>query len=259
MFTKIGQFGKLNYHLGERGYYHMSPILGSNHSTRPSSGVIRESPEGVREFPEEVGITRTSSSDVTCVSHNVEWWSNLCTPQLISSSLGGLLRSRVVRCHPELSFTTNLDSSCWSVVKMMSVWQSLRMRLTKPMLIILTKSSFSVLAGHVLYPLGCLTHKTLHMCIPRSDNLAYFLDYSWTNEEPAKLNRDVALRAVWPNFLTLFSVNSCPKITHLFWLDFIKTYTTMHQKQNSQYVIGFSYEKSARHRYRQCFLLGKIL
>jgi hypothetical protein len=34
-----------------------------------------------------------------------------------------------------------------------------------------------------------------------------------------------------------------PKITHLFWLDFIKTYTIMHQKQSSQYVIG-SMEKS---------------
>jgi hypothetical protein len=33
----------------------------------------------------------------------------------------------------------------------------------------------------------------------------------------AKLNRDVALRAVIPNFLRLFSVNLCPKITHLFW------------------------------------------
>jgi hypothetical protein len=57
----------------------------------------------------------------------------------------------------------------------------------------------------------------------------------------------------------LFSVNPCPKITHLFWLDFIKTYTIMHQKQSSQYVIGFSYEKSAGRRYRQCFLFGKIL
>jgi hypothetical protein len=36
---------------------------------------------------------------------------------------------------------------------------------------------------------------------------------------PGKLNRDVALRALWPKslFLGLFSVNSCPKITHLFW------------------------------------------
>jgi hypothetical protein len=37
-------------------------------------------------------------------------------------------------------------------------------------------------------------------------------------------------------------------------VDFIKTYAIMHQKQSSQYVIGFSYEKSARRRYRQCFL-----
>jgi hypothetical protein len=53
---------------------------------------------------------------------------------------------------------------------------------------------------------------------------------SVVNEEPAKLNRDVALR------------------------DRI-------QMQSSQYVIGFSYEKSAGHRYmsRQCFLFGKIL
>jgi hypothetical protein len=42
------------------------------------------------------------------------------------------------------------------------------------------------------------------------------------------------------------SVNLCPKITQLFWLDFIKTYTIMHpQKQSSQDVIGPSYEKSA--------------
>jgi hypothetical protein len=32
----------------------------------------------------------------------------------------------------------------------------------------------------------------------------------------------------------------------------------MHQKQSSQDLIGFSHEKSAGHRYRQCFLLGKI-
>jgi hypothetical protein len=42
-------------------------------------------------------------------------------------------------------------------------------------------------------------------------------------------------------------------------LDFIKTYTIMHQKQSSQYVIGFSYEISAGRQYRQCFLSGKIL
>jgi hypothetical protein len=70
--------------------------------------------------------------------------------------------------------------------------------------------------------------------------------------------------------------------------DFAKTYAIMHQKQSSQdnnnnnnknsciaryahvvgltalyskTFIGFSYEKSAghRHRYRQCFLFGKIL
>jgi hypothetical protein len=80
------------------------------------------------------------------------------------------------------------------------------------------------------------------------------MHFQW-NEELVKLIRDVALRAVWPN--SLFSVNSCPKITHLFWLDFIKTYTIMHQKQSSQYLIGFSNEKSAGRRYRQCFLFGK--
>jgi hypothetical protein len=32
----------------------------------------------------------------------------------------------------------------------------------------------------------------------------------------------------------------------------------MHQKQSSQYVIWFSYEKSAGRRYRQCFLFGKM-
>jgi hypothetical protein len=31
------------------------------------------------------------------------------------------------------------------------------------------------------------------------------------------------------------------------------------QKQSSQYFIGFSYEKSAGHRYRQCFLFGNIM
>jgi hypothetical protein len=39
-------------------------------------------------------------------------------------------------------------------------------------------------------------------------------------------------------FLSLFSVNSCPKITNLFWLDFIKTYTIMHQTQ-SMFLLGF--------------------
>jgi hypothetical protein len=84
------------------------------------------------------------------------------------------------------------------------------------------------------------------------------------SEEPAKLNREVARRAAERcdrilYFLTLFTVNSCPKITHLFWLDFIKTYTIMHQKQSFQYVIGFSYEKSEGHRHRRGFLFGKIL
>jgi hypothetical protein len=51
----------------------------------------------------------------------------------------------------------------------------------------------------------------------------YLQMYLWEsrtyNEEPAKLNRDVALRALWTNslFLRLFSVKSCPNITHLFW------------------------------------------
>jgi hypothetical protein len=61
-------------------------------------------------------------------------------------------------------------------------------------------------------------------------------------------------------FLTLFSVNSWPKITHLFWLGFTKTYTIMHhRKMSSQDLIDFSYEKSAGHRHRRCFLFGKIL
>jgi hypothetical protein len=42
-------------------------------------------------------------------------------------------------------------------------------------------------------------------------------------------------------------------------LDFIKTYPIIHQKQSSQDLIGFSYEKSAGRRNRQCFLSGKIL
>jgi hypothetical protein len=33
----------------------------------------------------------------------------------------------------------------------------------------------------------------------------------------------------------------------------------MHQKQSSQDLIGFSHEKSVGHRYRQCFLFGKIM
>jgi hypothetical protein len=45
--------------------------------------------------------------------------------------------------------------------------------------------------------------------------------YNHVNEEPAKLNRDVALRPK-SLFSKGFSVNSCPKITHLFWEDFIK-------------------------------------
>jgi hypothetical protein len=41
------------------------------------------------------------------------------------------------------------------------------------------------------------------------------------NEEPTKLNRDVALGALWPNSLfskVVFSLNYCPKITQLFFL-----------------------------------------
>jgi hypothetical protein len=40
------------------------------------------------------------------------------------------------------------------------------------------------------------------------------------NEEPDKLNHDVALCVVtsaYSPFCLLFTVNSCPKITHLFW------------------------------------------
>jgi hypothetical protein len=33
----------------------------------------------------------------------------------------------------------------------------------------------------------------------------------------------------------------------------------MHQKQSSQDLIGYAYEKSAGHWYRQCYLFGKIL
>jgi hypothetical protein len=55
-------------------------------------------------------------------------------------------------------------------------------------------------------------------------------------EEPAKLNRNVAMRALWPYF--------------------IKTYTIMQQTKYSRYLIDFSYEKSAG-RHRQCFLLDK--
>jgi hypothetical protein len=40
-----------------------------------------------------------------------------------------------------------------------------------------------------------------------------FLRIRHTNEEPAKSNRNVALRAFCPNSLKLLSVNSCPKIT----------------------------------------------
>jgi hypothetical protein len=39
-------------------------------------------------------------------------------------------------------------------------------------------------------------------------------------EEPAELNRDVALRALCPNSLfskVVFSYTSCPRITHLLW------------------------------------------
>jgi hypothetical protein len=47
--------------------------------------------------------------------------------------------------------------------------------------------------------------------------------------------------------------------THLFWWDFTKTYTIMHQKQSSQDLIGYAYEKAAGRRHRQCFLFEKIL
>jgi hypothetical protein len=35
------------------------------HSTRPSSVVLRESPEAVREFPSELGIARTTDLTVS--------------------------------------------------------------------------------------------------------------------------------------------------------------------------------------------------
>jgi hypothetical protein len=37
----------------------------SNHSTRPSSVVLREYPEGIRSFPSEVGIARINIASVT--------------------------------------------------------------------------------------------------------------------------------------------------------------------------------------------------
>jgi hypothetical protein len=37
----------------------------------------------------------------------------------------------------------------------------------------------------------------------------------------------------------------------------VLVYTILHQKQSSQYVIGFSYEKSAGRRYRQMFSFWK--
>jgi hypothetical protein len=83
-----------------------------------------------------------------------------------------------------------------------------------------------------------------------------------SNEEPAKLNRDVALQAVRPNSLfsnvvfRYFMSQNNPLVL----FGFYQNLTIMHQKQSSQYVIGFSYKKSAGHRYRQiCFLFGKIL
>jgi hypothetical protein len=48
------------------------------------------------------------------------------------------------------------------------------------------------------------------------------------------------------HFLRLFSVNSCPKITHLFLKDFVKTKTIVHQMQRSRDLISFSELKSCR-------------
>jgi hypothetical protein len=59
---------------------------------------------------------------------------------------------------------------------------------------------------------------------------------------PLNYHRDVALWALWPNskFAKVVFINSCPKITHLLRLDFIKTYTIMYQTQSSRYLfIGF--------------------
>jgi hypothetical protein len=79
------------------------------------------------------------------------------------------------------------------------------------------------------------------------------------NEEPAKLNRDVALRAAWPNSLfsnvvfSSFMSQNNPLVL-------VGFYQTLHHhasKQSSHYVIGFSYEKSAGHRHRQCFIFWK--
>jgi hypothetical protein len=47
----------------------------------------------------------------------------------------------------------------------------------------------------------------------------------------------------------MFSVNSCPKITHLFWWDFIKTYTIMSFSISHRF---FVWKISARRR--KCFL-----
>jgi hypothetical protein len=61
------------------------------HSTRPSSVVLRESPEAVREFPSELGIARTtdcflcsilsniyicglSLSNIIIVVYRLHWW-----------------------------------------------------------------------------------------------------------------------------------------------------------------------------------------
>jgi hypothetical protein len=59
-------------------------------------------------------------------------------------------------------------------------------------------------------------------------------------------------------FLRLFSVSSCPKITHLFLLDLIKTYTIMHQTQRSRlHCISSVFHMKNLQDAGQCFLLDK--
>jgi hypothetical protein len=63
------------------------------------------------------------------------------------------------------------------------------------------------------------------------------------------------------HFLRLFSVSSCPKITHLFLKDFVKTkpIDIMHQMQSARYLISFSDDNSTDRMpmHRHCFLLPK--
>jgi hypothetical protein len=80
------------------------------------------------------------------------------------------------------------------------------------------------------------------------------------NEKASRFIRYTALASIRRNiqFSEVVS-SSCPKITHLFLKEFVKTKTILHQTQSSRYLISFSDENSTQAgcRCRHCFPLPK--